>query len=274
MAHSRRWRLGMLIVATAVAVAAVGSARPSSPAGAATSHRDDATAPPIMTEAAMVVEAPAKHVASRSSFASGALVPRSPALQREVFGFVNAVNLGDPNVGYPSCNLNLLTTVAYFGIHVNSGDGNLVTYDTGWAVYHSATMTNFVDAAHAHGVRVIVSINLHDFSTDPNNQVCQGLIAANTQRTIQQTIQQVQAAGIDGINVNYEGTITRCANGLTNRDQLTAFVKNLRAAMPTGNYLAIDTFTGSAEDNMEFFDIRPRALRRRFLRHGVRHGLR
>jgi spore germination protein YaaH len=175
--------------------------------------------------------------------------------QREVFGFVNAVNLGDPSVGYPSWDLSMLTTVAFFGLHVNSGDGQPVTInDTAWNVFHSSTMTNFVNAAHANGVRVIVSLNLHDFSTDPNNQVCQGLIAANAQRTIDWSIREMNAAGIDGINVNYEGTITTCANGLTNRVQLTSFVKNLKAAMPN-KYLAIDTFVGSAEDNLEFFDI-------------------
>ena len=89
--------------------------------------------------------------------------------QREVFGFVNAGNLLDPNVGYPSWNLSLLTTVAYFGLHVNSGDGQPVTInDTPWSIYHSAPFITFVNTAHANGVRVIVSINLHDFSTDPN----------------------------------------------------------------------------------------------------------
>ena len=175
--------------------------------------------------------------------------------QREVFGFVNGYNLGDPSVGYPSWDFNLLTTVAYFAIHVNSGDGHLITTDNDWAIYHSQTMLNFVNTAHAHGVRVIVSINLHDFSTDPNNQVCTGLISTNAQSTISQSIAQMQWAGIDGINVDYEGTITTCANGQTNRSQLTAMVGAFRNALPAGKYLSIDTFTGSAEDNQEFFDI-------------------
>jgi spore germination protein YaaH len=178
-----------------------------------------------------------------------------PGPQREVFGFVNAGNLGNPDVGYPSWNLRLLTTVAFFGLHVNSGDGQPVTInDTPWAIFHSATMTNFVNAAHANGVRVIVSLNLHDFSTSPTNQVCQALVHANTQNTINWSVAEMNNAGIDGINVNYEATNTVCANGFTSRDQLTDFVKNLRAAMP-GKYLAIDTFSGSAEDNLEFFNI-------------------
>jgi spore germination protein YaaH len=189
------------------------------------------------------------------------LVAASVHPQREVFGFVNAVNLTNPDVGYPSWNLSLLTTVAYFGLHVNSGDGQPVTInDTAWAIYHSVPFLTFVNTAHANGVRVIVSINLHDFSTDPYNQVCQGLLSANAQATIDWVVREMNWAHIDGVNVNYEGTVTNCAvdpgapSIVTNRDRLTAFVKNLRAAMP-GKYLAIDTFVGSAEDNLEFFDI-------------------
>jgi spore germination protein YaaH len=176
-------------------------------------------------------------------------------LRREVFGFVNASNLGDPSVGYTTWNLSLLSTVAYFSIHVNAGNGNLVYYDTGWNIFHSATMSNFINAAHAAGVKVIVSINLHDFSTDPNNQVCQGLAPTSTQNTIAQTVALVSTSGIDGINVNYEATLTTCANGASNRDELSAFMMNLRAAMPIGSYLAIDTFSGAAEDNLEFFNL-------------------
>ena len=193
--------------------------------------------------------APASAAGGRGS----ATIPRSltvkPGPQREVFGFVNASNLGDPNVGYTSWNMRLLTTVAFFSIQVNSGDGNLVTYDNGWAVYHSQTMTNLVNAAHANGVRVIVSLNLHS-----DSQVCAGLVAANTQNTISSAITQMNLYGLDGINLNYEANNITCPNGLSSRDQMTAFVKNFRAAMPSG-YLAVDTYAGSAEDNLEFFDV-------------------
>src|SRR5213595_2436216 len=69
-------------------------------------------------------------------------------LQREVFGFVNDNNLGSSSVGYRTWNFSLLSTVAYFALHVNSGDGALVTTDTGWAIYHSTTMAAFVAYAH------------------------------------------------------------------------------------------------------------------------------
>jgi spore germination protein YaaH len=196
----------------------------------------------------------------RAAIQSKPLTPialaRTPTpLQREVLGFVNASNLGDATVGYTTWNFSLLSTVAFFGLHVNSGDGALVQTDTGWAVYHSATMSAFVSAAHAAGTKVIVSINLHDFSIDPGNQICVGLQPDHAAVTISQTVAQVAAAGIDGINIDYEGTSSGCANGQGSRAELDSFAGNLRAAMPKGSLLVIDTYSGSAEDNLEFFDI-------------------
>lgn len=221
--------------------------------------KPELTRPRIMQEAANLAAAPAP-LSLYSSLQSAppqhvALATSRSPLQREVFGFVNAGNLNDPNVGWTTWNLSLLSTVAFFGLQVNSGDGNLVTTNTGWAVYHSQAMLSFVNAAHAAGTRVIVSINLHDFSTSPTNQVCTGLQPSNAQNTINQAVAQISADGIDGINMDYEATNTTCANGQTSRSEMTAFMQNLRAAMPNGSYLAIDTYSGSAEDNLEFFDI-------------------
>src|SRR3981081_3253607 len=52
---------------------------------------------------------------------------------REVFGFALASSLSDPTFGYPSWDFSLLTTVAFFGLHVQSNDGSLAT-DSGWNV--------------------------------------------------------------------------------------------------------------------------------------------
>jgi spore germination protein YaaH len=229
------------------------------PAGSAAVHpgKGDLTHTRVMSEFSRLAAQPAEPASTSLTAAQplSIVAAANQRLRREVFGFVDAGNLGSYSVGYPSWNMSLLSTVAFFALQVNSGDGNFVTTNTGWSVYHSSTMTNFVNAAHANGVRVIVSINLHDFSTSPTNQVCQGLVAANAQNTINQSVQQMAAAGIDGINIDYEATNTTCANGLTSRAQMTTFTQNMRAAMPKGSYLAIDTYTGSAEDNLEFFDV-------------------
>ena len=208
-----------------------------------------------MDQTDKLVSMPAAHLAAPARRMAVRPLLVTPGPQRQVFGFADSFALGDPSVGYTQWNLRLLTTVAFFALHVNSGDGNLVTTDNGWAVFHSTTMTNFVNAAHANGVRVIVSLNLHDGSTSPTSQMCNGLSPTSTQNTINAALAQMSYAGIDGVNVNYEGTDATCADGQTSRDELTAFVANLRAAMPAGSYLAVDTYGGSAEDNLEFFNV-------------------
>src|SRR6266567_4981442 len=241
------------VVCGAAAISLASALLPAQPAAAAQAvprTRIDMTAPRIMSVADEQSAAPASsgfpaHFGSTTPLRLSGSVSSNPNLQREVFGFVNAGNVGNTSVGYTTWNLSLLSTVAYFGLHVNSGDGNIITTDTAWAVYHSATMSSFVNAAHAHHVRVIVSINLHDFSTSPTSQMCSGLIAANAQNTARQAVAQMQWAGIDGINVNYEGTITTCADGSTNRQELVSFVQYMRTNMPAGTYLAIDTCSGA-----------------------------
>jgi spore germination protein YaaH len=250
-------RLRTALLAAIVAGAAIAPVAPI--AQAAPARHADQMPPRIMSEAASMAASPAAPAAylpatTRAPVLRGAFLGNARP-QREVFGFVNASNLGNPSVGYPSWNFDLLTTVAYFALQVNSGDGQLVTYDTGWQVFVSSTMTNFVADAHAHGVRVVVSLNLHDFGTSPTGPMCLGLAPINTQHTITAVMTAVTAIGIDGVSIDYEGTIANCFSGMTNRDELTAFVKSLRAAMPSGMYLGIDTYSGSAEDNQEFFDI-------------------
>src|SRR5260221_1155161 len=154
----------------------------------------DQSHPRIMSQAAALSEAPAPAAATVTSttkpsahrgtdVAASRMVARKPALQREVCGFVNSINLNN----WTTWNLNLLSTIAYFGIAVNSGDGSLVQSDTGWANFHSSSMSSMVAAAHVHGVRVIVSLDLHDFGYDSVGPMCQGLNPVNTPHTIQQT---------------------------------------------------------------------------------------
>src|SRR5260370_8201907 len=176
------------------------------------------------------------------------MVAGKPDLQREVFGFVNSINLNN----WTTWHLNLLSTIAYFGIAVNSGDGNLVQSDTGWANFHSSTMSSMVAAAHVHGVRVIVSLDLHDFAYNSTGPMCQGLNPVNTPHTIQQTADLINPPGIDGVNLDYEGTLHYSFTSpttplVTNRNCLTQFAHDLPDATP-GQYIAIYTLSGSAND--------------------------
>ena len=173
-----------------------------------------------------------------------------PGTTREVFGFALASSLGDAALGYPSWNFSLLSTVAFFGLHVNSG-GSLVA-DPGWNVWNSSLLTGLLQTAHAHGTKVVVTLILQDFSPGTPT-MCAGLI--NRATTVAQAATQVRAKGVDGVNVDYEGLNGTCQNGMTSRAMLTDFVRLLRQALPPPSYLSVDTYASSATDSLGFFDV-------------------
>src|SRR5438552_3130147 len=71
------------------------------------------------------------------------------SLKREVFGFALASSLTDPTVGYPTWHFGLLSTVAFFGLHVQ--DDGTFAQDSGWNVWNSTGLTNLLSAAHSNG---------------------------------------------------------------------------------------------------------------------------
>src|SRR5216683_4707338 len=80
------------------------------------------------------------------------------ALRREIFGFALASSLSDATFGYPTWNFALLSTVAFFGLHVN--DNGTLANDSSMTVWNSAQRPAFVNAAHAKGTKVVVTIVL------------------------------------------------------------------------------------------------------------------
>jgi spore germination protein YaaH len=167
-----------------------------------------------------------------------------------VFGFALASSLSDPTVGYPSWNFSLLSTVAFFGLHIN-WDGTIVS-DQGWSVWNSSSLTGLVTTAHANSTKVVLTIVLQDFQPGTPN-MCAGLI--NRATTVSQTVAQVAAKGVDGVNVDYEGLNGTCQSGQTARAMLTGLVGQLRAALPSSSYLSVDTYASSATDPIGFFDV-------------------
>ena len=226
------------------------------------------------------VKSPAPADTASPFKAPAPLRPRSPSTTqapqinqgKEIFGFVNAGALPDQQFGYPSWNYDLLTTVAYFDFTVDPGSGHVVSGNTPWNVYHSSTMSDFISVAHSHGVKVVFSIGIHDFSASQSN-MCLGLTAAATTQTVADVESLLSYAHTDGVNVDYEGLNNPgnpCPDNNTTRTDLLTFVKKLRTALPAsapcGTWtgaawatypcqLTIDTYTGSAYDNLEFFDV-------------------
>ncbi len=198
----------------------------------------------------LVVAAPGAVPASASASRTVAAVQAHPS--REVFGFALASSLADPSIGYPSWNFNLLSTVAFFGLHVN-GSGQLVG-DAGWNRWNSSALSNLVSVAHQHGTKVVLTVVLQDFS--PNTPtMCSGLQHADT--TVAQTVTEVRAKGVDGVNIDYEGLDGSCgtADPYWAQHALTAFAAKMRAALGSSYYLSIDTYASSASDGYGFFDV-------------------
>src|SRR5712692_4657799 len=209
-----------------------------------------AKSPPVMYEAAQFeANAPERNFArgGRSSAPIKQGV-NNPLLFREVFGFAFGSSLGDPTIGYPSWNFSLLSTVAYFGLHVTwtgdfSNDSGLSTWNNPYG-----PTPGFISAAHANGTKVVVTIIMMDSSAGTPN-MCSAL--QRGQVTITNTVNQVLAKGIDGVNIDYESDNTQCYNANTGTYQssqslFTAFVYNMRRALPSSAYLSVDTYSGSA----------------------------
>jgi len=182
---------------------------------------------------------------------------RTLNLSREIFGFASAGRLADPNVGYQSWNFDLLSTVAFFALHIRY-DGKLVGDSTFNNVWNTSVLTGLVNTAHAHGVKVVVTI------VGPHTVIdqCDSLYNAGT--TVAQIVNQVTLKGIDGVNIDYEGQLAQCnptSPGLTpqsNQALLTNLAKLMRAGLDSakpGYYLSIDTYSGSGAGNDGYFNI-------------------
>src|SRR5207249_5803169 len=63
--------------------------------------------------------------------------------------------------------------------------------------------------------------------------------------------------GVDGVNVDYEGLNGSCgtSNPSWARDDFVNFIISLRANMPGGSYLSVDTYASSATDPVGFYNV-------------------
>jgi len=181
----------------------------------------------------------------------------SAGLTKEVFGFAYAQSLGDPTVGYPSWDFNLLSTVAFFAIGVNY-NGVLIA-NGNWNTWNSSTLTGLVSTAHSHGVKVVLTLrNAYNDAVD----FCDMLY--NWQTTVSQTVNQVVAKGVDGVNIDFESRLAQCNptnpafTPNSNQNLLVNFAQQMRAALDAqkpGYYLSIDTYSASAQGNGGLFNI-------------------
>ena len=215
-----------------------------------------------MREAAdYVAAAPLSKFTPSTVARTAPLTVNNPRLYREVFGFAFAQSIGDPTVGYPSWNMGLMSTVAYFGVHVD-WTGALVS-DSGLTIWDNPNgpVPGLISTAHASGTKVVLTIIMGDSTPDQRN-ICSSLERWST--TVQQTVSEVEAKGVDGVNIDYEGSNVTCNDPgspqASSQSLFTSFVSHMRSALPTGSYLSVDTYTGSAgyrngSTYLGFFDV-------------------
>src|SRR5438093_2019434 len=177
----------------------------------------DATHPRVMERTARDLEhagpaTPGAYGARSATVGNASPVSATiPPLQREIFGcaFGNA-SLNDPTYGYPAWSFNLLTTIAYFGLSID-WDGTIIQNGSGWTTWNSSALTGLIATAHANRDRVIVSVNLHNFTTDPSSTMCAALHPTHRAVTVSQIVAQIYKMNADGVNLDYEGDNTTCA---------------------------------------------------------------
>ena len=204
----------------------------------------------------LVVAAPGPTPALASAHrqvASTPVVATAGHLQREIFGFALASSLGDPSIGYQSWNFDLLSTVAFFGVHVTGSSGQFAG-DSGWSVWNSFTLTSMVSTAHQHGAKVVLTVILQDFSPNTPN-MCAGLQHADA--TVAQTVSEVKAKAVDGVNIDYEGLDGSCGTNdpYWAQHAMTTFAQKMRSGLGSSYYLSVDTYASSAIDGYGFFDV-------------------
>jgi spore germination protein YaaH len=133
----------------------------------------------------------------------------------------------------------LLSTIAYFGVPATS-TGDLSKTHVGWTTWNSATMTNVVNAAHAEGVKVVLTVTM--MAWDGNYTNMSALLNNSTRRTklAGQIADAVAARSADGVNLDFEPM----PNAL--QAAYTQFVRDVRTAIGSTAHLSVATTGGAA----------------------------
>jgi len=140
-------------------------------------------------------------------------------LRREVFGFLPYWELNS------TLDYSTLSTIAYFGVDLNT-DGSLNKSSNGWSGWVSSTMTSVINGAHAHGTRVVLTVQ--SFAWDSAGTAAQTAVLSSPAASLtaaQQIAAEVGRRGADGVDLDFEPIAPgQSANYI-------AFVRTLRAQL-------------------------------------------
>ncbi len=167
----------------------------------------------------------------------------NPTSTHEVFGYVPYWSL--PN--WQSFPYRDFSTVAYFSVNVNP-NGSIEQSGPGWNGYNSEDFVNLINAAHQAGDRVVLTANdfseasLYTLTHNPNAGIVLGT----------ELLELVQTKGLDGVNLDLEGTGSGDQAGL---DHLVSQVDFMLHSADPHYQLTMATYASSAGDPNGFYDI-------------------
>jgi Glycosyl hydrolases family 18 len=167
----------------------------------------------------------------------------SPTSAHEVFGYAPYWSLPD----WQSFPYGDFSTVAYFSVNVNP-NGSIQQSGPGWNGYNSEDFVNLINAAHRAGDRVVLTANdfteasLYTLTHSPNAGVVLGT----------ELLELVQTKGLDGVNLDLEGTGSGDRAGL---DHLVGQVDFILHSANPHYQLTMATYASSAGDPNGFYDI-------------------
>ena len=165
-------------------------------------------------------------------------------LRKEVLGFLPYWMLDADSLQWMQ--YQLVSTIAYFGVAAQA-DGTLQTISggsptAGWSGWNSSAMTNVINAAHARGVRVVLTVTMMAWDGGAAQATLLGNATARAQ-LVNAIVSTVASRAADGVNLDFEPVST------TLRDQYTTFVRELKAGLAAagvGSYLTVCTMAGAA----------------------------
>ena len=149
-------------------------------------------------------------------------------LKREVFGFLPYWELTDSST---RLDWEKLSTIAYFGVGA-AGDGTLQKANSdgsttvGWSGWTSSRTTGVINAAHANGARVVLTVQSFAWSSSGVTRQKALLGSSEHRLTLaRQVAAAVRDRGADGVNLDFEPIVSTYA------DEFTALVRSVRAEL-------------------------------------------
>ncbi len=238
--HQLLRRLGTALLSLALLL-------PTAPVAAT----DEVLPPSIHAE--MDAAAAAEAAAHPPSFSVGALPRALDAV--EAAGGVAGVAGGIPNglgsevLGYlpywaltsellSSMRYDLVSTIAYFGVPALA-TGVLQKSGTYWNGWTSAHMTNVINAAHAEGVDVVLTVTMMAWDRDYTDMTALLTNASRRTQLAADIAATVSARNADGVNLDFEPM----PNSL--QSAYTAFVRAVKSALGS-RQLTVATTGGAA----------------------------